>query len=65
MATGVDAWEKLKETRSRLEKCWKMDINWSLYPETIRNVRNIGIKSFRLEVGAKHRLEVIERTPMN
>lgn len=56
MATGVDAWEKLKETRSRLEKCWKMDIQWSLYPETITKVRNNYYKcnkrlgSFRLEV---------------
>ena len=41
MAAGIDTWEKLKETRSRLEKCWKIDIEWSLYPETIKRVRNL------------------------
>lgn len=57
MAGGSDIWEKLKEARSRLEKCWKMDIEWSLYPETIKRVRKLKqsftsvIKSFRLEIG--------------
>lgn len=27
------------ETKSRLEKCWKTDINWELYPEIIHEVR--------------------------
>jgi len=39
MAAGADAWEKLKETRSRLQKCWNTDIAWSLYPKTLKEVR--------------------------
>lgn len=26
------------ETKSRLEKCWKTDINWELYPKIISEV---------------------------
>jgi len=40
MAAGADGREKLKETRSRLEKWWKTDIAWSLYPETLKKVRH-------------------------
>ncbi len=28
------------ETQSRLEKCWSVDINWSLYPRAIHLVSN-------------------------
>lgn len=36
--TSVESWSKMKETRIRLEKCWKIDINWSLYPEWLKEV---------------------------
>ena len=26
------------ETRLRLEKCWRVDVNWNSYPEVIRQV---------------------------
>ncbi len=38
MATTGDSWAKLKETRQRLEKCWEVDINWSLYPSSLKEV---------------------------
>jgi hypothetical protein len=38
MATTGESWAKLKETRQRLEKCWQIDINWSLYPATLKEV---------------------------
>lgn len=41
MASSGEGWEKLKETRHRLEKCWKMDLDWTLYPEIIKEVRHI------------------------
>ena len=27
-----------KETRERLERCWKEDIDWDLYPEPLKKV---------------------------
>ena len=30
-------WKSL-ETRKRLDKCWSEDIDWTLYPETLKNV---------------------------
>lgn len=38
MAVSPETWSKMKETRHRLENCWKMDLNWSLYPETLKQV---------------------------
>ena len=38
MAASPDNWSKLRETRQRLEKCWKLDIDWSLYPQEIKEV---------------------------
>ena len=29
---------KVLETRKRLDKCWSEDIDWTLYPETLKNV---------------------------
>lgn len=26
------------ETQSRLEKCWRVDVNWSYYPDVIHQV---------------------------
>lgn len=26
------------QTRSRLEDCWKVDVNWELYPEKLQQV---------------------------
>jgi len=26
------------ETKSRLEQCWKVDVNWKLYPRVIQEV---------------------------
>ena len=31
-----ESWSKLKETRQHLEKCWKFDIDWSLYTSRVR-----------------------------
>ena len=38
MAVSPETWSKMKETRHRLENCWKIDLNWSLYPETLKQV---------------------------
>ena len=38
MAWTPDNWAKLKATRQRLEKCWDIDIDWSLYPEQLKEV---------------------------
>ena len=29
---------KAQETRKRLEKCWSEDIDWNLYPESLKKV---------------------------
>ena len=29
---------KSRETRQRLEKCWTLELNWDLIPETLRKV---------------------------
>ena len=42
MASPV-SWEKLRETRKRLEKCWKIDIDWCLFPSYL-NKEVSGIK---------------------
>ena len=31
-------WKRILETRKRLDKCWSEDIDWTLYPETLKNV---------------------------
>ena len=46
MASSGDSWEKLKETRHRLEKCWEMDFDWTLYPDIIKKVRYLNMLSF-------------------
>ena len=38
-----------KETRKRLGKCWCEDIDWSLYPEYLRNVRKVQVKVIDVE----------------
>ena len=38
MATTPETWGKMKETRHRLENGWKLDIDWSLFPDTLKNV---------------------------
>ena len=38
MAVTPETWSKMKETGQRLENCWKMDLNWSLYPESLKQV---------------------------
>jgi hypothetical protein len=37
--SSPDSWGRLRETRQRLVKCWQMDIDWTLYPVVIKNVR--------------------------
>lgn len=34
----ADTWARLKETRLRLEKNWDVDIDWSLYPDELKEV---------------------------
>lgn len=41
MATTPESWNKLKETRQRLEKCWDVDIDWNLYPQNLKEVRSV------------------------
>jgi hypothetical protein len=36
----METWAKLKETRTRLEKCWEVDIEWSLYLREV-NFKNL------------------------
>jgi len=43
MASGSDTLGKLKDIRSQLKRCLEVDLNWSLYPETIKKV---SIKNF-------------------
>lgn len=31
---------KAQETRKRLEKCWSEDIDWNLYPESLKKVNS-------------------------
>lgn len=31
-------WKRVLETRKCLDKCWSEDIDWTLYPETLKNV---------------------------
>lgn len=38
MAASGESWAKLKETRQRLQKCWQTDLDWSLYPASLREV---------------------------
>ena len=38
MATSPDTWAKMKDTRHKLEKCWETNLDWSLYPESIKEV---------------------------
>lgn len=38
MAAGSESWAKMLETRQRLEKCWKLDVDWKLFPSAIKNV---------------------------
>ena len=40
MAASPESWGKLKETRRRLETCWKIDLDWSLFPDALKEVRN-------------------------
>ena len=34
----AESWTKLKETRVRLEKSWEIDLDWSLYPASLKEV---------------------------
>ena len=36
--SGAKTFAGAVETKSRLEKCWKVDITWELYPTTIHEV---------------------------
>lgn len=31
---------KAQETRKRLERCWSEDIDWNLYPESLKKVNS-------------------------
>lgn len=35
---GAKTFAAAIETKARLEKCWKVDIKWDLYPKVIREV---------------------------
>lgn len=37
MASPI-SWKKLKETRQRLHKCWKVDLDWSIFPASLKDV---------------------------
>ncbi len=37
MATP-QSWEKVRNTRARLQKCWEIDLDWSLLPDCIKEV---------------------------
>lgn len=48
-----DSWGKLKETRKRLQKCWGMDLDWSLFPKSLQEVRcNLAIYRISLIVAS-------------
>lgn len=34
----TDAKSKLMDLKERLERCWKLNLDWSLYPEHIKKV---------------------------
>jgi hypothetical protein len=38
---GIESWAKLRETRKRLEKCWELDLDWSLYPQSLKKVTDV------------------------
>ena len=35
---------KEQETRKRLEKCWSEDIDWNLYPESLKKVNSTAVQ---------------------
>ena len=35
-----DSWNKLRETR-RLELCWSEELDWSSFPQTLKEVSNL------------------------
>ena len=41
MAASVDTWDRLKETRLRLQKCWEVHLDWSLFPDSLKQVRTL------------------------
>ena len=49
MAATPETWSKMKDTRHRLENCWKTDLNWSLYPEALKKVSVLA--SYLLQAG--------------
>lgn len=55
IAASPEMWSKMKETRHRLEKCWKMDLDWSHYPATLKQVSMLSvILSFVYVTKCKH-----------
>ena len=36
---STDTWKKKKENRERLKQCWAMDLDWSLFPPTLKKVK--------------------------
>ena len=34
----ADVWGKLNDTRYRLELCWKTDLDWNLFPDSIKDI---------------------------
>ena len=38
-----DSWGKLRETRRRLELCCNEELDWSPFPQTLKEVANLHI----------------------
>lgn len=57
MATTPETWGKMKETRHRLENCWKLDINWSLFPDTLQKVSRFKLLVNSLVASKQHGLQ--------
>ena len=36
-----DSWEKLEEIRQILQKCWEMELDWILLPESLKKCEDI------------------------
>ena len=39
----IDNESRALELKNRLQKCWDLDVNWTLYPDFITKVRISGI----------------------
>jgi len=40
-----------KDTRSRLERCWQVDLNWELFPTVLKALHRKTAEKSRLETG--------------